>query len=143
MARRRANWQLLVWLIAMTAVEAAGAQNIYKWTDSSGTVHYAEQPPANGQATKMHVAGDHSEEPESAAQLMANLASGQEAVEQADAAQRKHLCEVARNNLKALDGQSMVVAGNSIADAKQLTEGQRFKARGEAQAQIGQYCNDR
>lgn len=143
MPRRRVRGQLLACLMAMAAIGSASAQNIYKWKDSSGTVHYSEQPPANGQATKMRVSGDQPEKPESAVQAMTDLARGQGDVDRADAAQRRHLCDVARSNLKALDGQAMVVEGNSMTDAKQLTEGQRFKARGDAQAQIGRYCNDR
>lgn len=38
--------------LSLTLSSSAGAQNLYKWVDNAGKVHYSDKPPAAGQAPK-------------------------------------------------------------------------------------------
>ncbi len=44
-------WVVLLFVLPHSYIYAAG---IYKWTDADGTVHYGEQPPAQG-AKEVHI----------------------------------------------------------------------------------------
>lgn len=126
---------LLAWgLLATPAL----AQEVYKWTDANGTVHYDQQPPPQG-AQRVQLRGGVSTTV--AAAPKSPVAYAKEADEM-DAMQRARLCETAQRNLQAIDSGSMVVGGGDITKATRLSEDERLKSRGEAQAQIGNYCHE-
>lgn len=117
------------------------AQQVYKWTDAAGTVHYEEHPQAKN-AKLVELKGGVDTPVRSmtdAPQLTVSKAD----VDQADKTQRVHLCQVARDNLKRIDGQAAVIDSGDIHAARLLNNDDRLKARGDAQAQIGSYCDDK
>lgn len=131
----RMSVALLAWgLLAMPAL----AQEVYKWTDAHGTVHYDQQPPPHG-AQRVQLRGGVATTV--AAAPKPPVADAKEA-DEVDAMQRARLCETAQRNLKAIDSGSMVVGGGDITKATRLSEDERLKSRGEAQAQIGNYCHE-
>ena len=117
------------------------AQQVYKWTDAAGTVHYEEHPQAKNAKLVELKGGVDTPVPSTGdtPQLTVSKAD----VDQADTAQRAHLCQVARDNLKRIDSKAPVTDGGDIQSARLLSGDDRLKARGDAQAQIGSYCNDK
>jgi protein-tyrosine-phosphatase len=143
------GWQKSILLfLAGVAPAIIMAQQVYKWRDAQGTIHYSEQPPPIGVkssvlrlAADMNTGKTESLEDSKAASSEGGQAS--DSIVALDQAQRHSLCQTARNNFKLLSGQVIVVNGGDITTARQLDEEQRAKARDEAQAQIGQYCDDK
>ncbi|WP_165488606.1 MULTISPECIES: DUF4124 domain-containing protein [Dyella] len=131
------------WLIAMgmvTAVmtTAVSAQEVYKWTDAAGTVHYGQQPPPTG-ASKMTLRGGvTTTQP---AQVPTQGDEPKKSMEEVNSAKLKELCQTARRNLELVDSQSMIVGQGDIGNATQVSGEARTKARADAQANIGEYCH--
>lgn len=117
------------------------AQQVYKWTDAAGTVHYEEHPQAKN-AKLVELKGGVDTPVQSTADTP-QLTVSKADVDQMDKAQRIHLCQVARDNLKRIDGSASVVDSGDIQAARLLSNDDRLKARGDAQAQIGSYCDDK
>lgn len=139
----RMNRQMCANLVGglMLAVTlSAGAEQVYKWKDSGGTVHYSQQPPPAGvKASSVALSGSTGASvpvppspPESAKA---------DEVQQADHRQRKHLCEVATHNIALLSQGAMVASGSDISSATQLNPEQRQQALKSAQADQGRYCH--
>lgn len=134
-----------LWILAGAALlwtASAGAQEAYKWKDANGTVHYSQQPPPQGVANahmKLSQSGAASA-PTDPAQPRADAGSE---LQDANVRQRKHMCEVAKGNLKMLDGGGMITSGEDIASAKQLDPDQRQQAVATAQADIDRYCHEK
>jgi len=145
--------RLLTALALLLLAPLATAQ-VYKWTDASGTVHYAEAPPPQGtHYSKVTTTGtveapaDHaaapaasddappadkkeaaSEQPEAAAEPMADTPEN-----------RSKLCDTLRANMDTLGGSGPVVMqqdGKNVA----LDEDQRRQQTVAAQEQFDQYC---
>src|SRR6516162_5840075 len=57
--REEESMQRTSLLIALVGIAAAAhATDVYKWTDASGVVHYADsEPPAEAKAERVHVVG--------------------------------------------------------------------------------------
>ena len=140
---RRHGRHLVLLAVAGMAAHCVQAQQVYKWKDAGGTVHYSEQPPPAGvRSSTVHLSGDAAPgAPPPATARPVTPASAQAPAVAVDQAQQQRLCQTAQDNLKLLSGKAVVVDGNDISQARQLDEAQRAKAREEAQAQIGQYCN--
>jgi len=121
------------------------AQQVYKWTDASGTVHYSEQPPASGVKNERMTLSGATEGTASAeaAQAEADAAADPEALQKANDAQEAHMCSVARDNLKLLDSDARIASGGDITTATQVIGEEREKARGEARSQIERYCHEK
>ncbi|HEX7341112.1 MAG TPA: DUF4124 domain-containing protein [Rhodanobacteraceae bacterium] len=55
--RRRPDFLLLILLLSVPCIVCA--QQVYKWTDAHGIVHYSDSPPAHGTKYKsVHIAAD-------------------------------------------------------------------------------------
>lgn len=120
---------------------------VYKWTDTSGTVHYSESPPANGKYQQIKTSG-------SAQPFTPPAASAVNTADKASAAaapvasantvadtpeNRSKLCTSLTANLAALRGGTPVVMqedGKNVA----LDDGQRKTQIDSAQSQYAQYC---
>lgn len=119
---------------------------VYKWTDTGGTVHYSETPPAAGVSyTRIKTSG--SVDPIAAPAPATN--DTRPAAEPATAAvatpvadtpeNRSKLCASLKANLAALRGNTPVVMqqeGKNVA----LDDSQRKVQTATAQAQYEQYC---
>lgn len=126
-------------LLLVLSAGSAVAQDVYKWTDASGTVHYGQQPPPQGAAKVTLRGGVATTQAPPATPASTN---DPHALEQANAAQRKHFCDTAKRNLDLVNSKAMIVGAGGIESAKQLSDEDRAKARTEAQAQMAEYCHD-
>jgi hypothetical protein len=126
-------------LLLTTQVNA----QVYKWTDSSGTTHYSEAPPAHGVkfstvTTTGTVEPPSKPAPEAAAAPAAEPAAAPKPV--ADTPEnRSKLCSSLKANLATLHGSAAVVmqqGGKTVA----LDSDQRKQQTDMAQAQYNQYC---
>ena len=125
------------------------AQQVYKWTDASGSVHYSDTPPPKGSTSKKitlsGIAQSSSAEPAKAGSAPAR--SSGESPEQVTPKQpvadtpenRKKLCGTLKSNLEILRDKKPVVVqeGNQ---AKVLDDAQRKQQQTTAEAQYKQYC---
>lgn len=138
------RWTAVLALSCLGFSAICFSQQIYKWKDAAGIIHYSEQPPPEGvrkTQLKLSVSGAT----ESAPKVVDQVTSGAgeaSALDKADSEQEKHLCSVARQNLKLLDSDSMIASGGDIKTATQLVGEQREGARGEAKAQVKRYCHE-
>lgn len=119
------------------------SQQVYKWKDGAGTIHYSEQPPPNGvkkvrMKLSVNDAGENISESDA---TPTSKPDDQTALDKANDKQERHLCSTARQNMKLLDSGAMIASGGDIKVATQLAGEQREKARGEAQAQVERYCH--
>ena len=112
---------LVTALMAIGAGNAVAQQEIYKWRDKSGAVHYSSTPPKSGKFERRTVS--HTAPATSAPGSTATAS----AAPSANAAERP-ACATARNNLKALNDRSRQVMMDSNGDGKPeaaLNEAQR------------------
>lgn len=138
----RCSVRLRLIVLALLCVGSAAcfSQQVYKWKDAAGTMHYSQQPPPDGvKGTQMRlptadVAVD--------AVPPATSQKGMAALDKANDEQIKHLCSVARQNQKLLDSDAMIASDGDIATATQLVGEQRERERNEAKAQVARYCHD-
>ncbi|MHB1271691.1 MAG: DUF4124 domain-containing protein [Rhodanobacter sp.] len=133
----------LLLLAPLAAAQNNNAQ-VYKWTDASGTVHYAQAPPPPGiKYTEVKTTG--SVEPLAAPPSSGDRGDGDQAnpapaAPMADTpANRGKLCASLKANLAALQGSGPVVMQQ---DGKPtaLDDAQRKQQTSAAQAQYQQYC---
>jgi hypothetical protein len=128
----------------------AAAQQVYKWTDASGSVHYSDTPPPKGGTSKkITLSGipqsSSSEAPQPAKEGSPHeqtSGSGEPAPQQpvTDTPEnRKKLCTTLKGNLDILRDKKPVVVqeGNQ---AKVLDDAQRKQQQSTAEAQYKQYC---
>jgi hypothetical protein len=115
------------------------SQQVYKWRDAAGTVHYSEQaPPVSMKSTSISLSSSTATETPAADPV---VPTDEAALAAASDKQEQHLCTVARGNLALLDSDSIIANGGDIATATQLRGEQREKARAEAKSQIARYCH--
>jgi hypothetical protein len=144
MPRNSCVWPKRISLcLALTMPAVADAQQVYKWKDAAGTMHYSEQPPADAASVIRLSMQEPRATPEQAlAEASQALADGQESLDHANRKQRQRMCSTARSNLQLLDSGALVVGSGNIGSATKLSGEQREAARAEAKEHIGKYCND-
>ena|SRR5690348_1353409 len=131
-------------LVLLLLAPAVAAQ-VYKWTDSHGTVHYSETPPPQGTQYK-RIDTNGMEQPASPAPAKAAAPAATTATPAADAGQmpntpenRAKLCSSLKANLDLLKGKEGVMleeGGKSVP----LDETQRSQQIALAEQQYQQYC---
>ena len=136
----------LLVVILLSLAPVAFAQ-VYKWTDTGGTVHYSETPPATGTNYKQ-IRTTGSAAPIASPPALANNAGApSEAAEPAAAAQpvadtpenRDKMCTALKANLASLQGKAPVVmqqGGKNVV----LDDAERQAQTASAQKQYAQYC---
>ena len=123
--------------IAVAACLIAQADTThYRWTDKKGGTVYSDRPPPSGvdyevvnNSTGLKRVLDGELEPQSVD------VSSSESIKKSEA-----LCERARDNLKALQGEQTVAIRNLQGDVKELTPEERSIEIQTARAQISVYC---
>lgn len=134
--------RLLLIAAAATCAGAALGQTLYKWVDANGVVHYTQQPPPHGKASKFDLRSGKSESEHEAKPASASSSS----FAADDKAFRSSACQSARQDLAVLASGKMVVSGGTLAqpggveDARKLTPEQREAARAEASKRVHDYC---
>ena len=142
------NRQLLL-LALLCATVSAHAEQVYKWTDAAGIVHYSDAPPPkdalNVQTVRV-TGGDRphavlpTDNPDAAPpeNKPAAAPAAPAAVSQADTPEgRAQLCQAARNNLEILQSKFQVSTPGSNKPMDDKTRQAQIAA---ANAQAAAYC---
>lgn len=136
--------RLPIVMALLLATPLASAQQIYKWTDAQGTVHYSQSAPAEGtryQQVKLTGGVEATAEPaakpaDEAAPPTATPAPAQMADTPAN---RASLCATLKSNLATLKGSGPVVV-QSGGKPSLLNDIQRKQQVTDANAQYLKYC---
>jgi hypothetical protein len=147
----------VIWLLLAFAACSAVAenQNMYKWTDDQGEVHYSQFPPSAGKAEKMRApppppaAAVESAESELQKQIKAMDKENEEQLQGAKDAEswakiqkiRRQNCETANKNLANLQRGGNVRYVGPNGEVTRLSDEERQKRIEEANKQIKENCN--
>ncbi|MGO4702748.1 DUF4124 domain-containing protein [Dyella sp. 2RAB6] len=145
---RRSLIAAAVLLAPLAFALPASAQQVYKWTDAAGSVHYSDTPPPKGSSSKkitLSGIAQSSGEPaqpakEGTAQEKTTGSAEAPAQPVADTPEnRKKLCSTLKGNLDILRDKKPVVVqeGNQ---SKVLDDAQRKQQQSTAEGQYKQYC---
>jgi hypothetical protein len=143
-------------IAAMTVSMGAMANEIYKWTDADGTVHYEDRP--TGAATEVRLDITYRSTDRSAvqkriqsrvdaqtardeAQSVAAIAEQEEAENAAAEQQRKERCERSRARLETYMQARRVYRTGENGERVYLDDTQRQEARQKVEAQIAEFCS--
>jgi len=146
---------LIIGFAALAISASAFANDIYKWTDENGNVHYEDRP--SGQASEQRlqlsynrtnakaVEGRVQQQQDTAntrrlAKEEANAAELTAAEERAAAEQKLAQCESHRARLKTILESRRVYRQNQTGEREYLDEAQRAEARTKAEELIKETC---
>ncbi|HET7611639.1 MAG TPA: DUF4124 domain-containing protein [Rhodanobacteraceae bacterium] len=133
----------------------ASAQQVYKWKDSTGVVHFSQTPPTNGaHFTEMKLANGSDVPPRTAAPA-ANSSAAAEAGRDLPApsqpaeqrtqpdtpSNRAKLCKQLGSNVSLLQGKAPVVVTGSDGKPQVMTSEAREQQLATTRAQQAQYCS--
>jgi len=143
-------------LAAMTIATGAAANEIYKWTDENGNVHYEDRPTgapteerldltyrrtsSSGVSQRIQARHERQASREEAKSVAA--AREQEAAEKtAAAAERQQACERARTRLETYLQSRRLYRTDENGERVYLDEAERQQARQKAEEQITEFCS--
>jgi len=140
---------LLVLTCAAASVCAADKQQVYKWTDANGVMHFSDAPPP--QDTKnvqsLHLAGGTTTagaigttEDKRKDAAMATSAGAAPGVVPANATDDAALCKQSRANLELLQGKSPVGIAGADGKPQALDDQARDSQIVNAKLAISRYC---
>jgi len=151
------NKALFPLLLLLLACSAHGG--VYKWIDSSGEVHYGDQPPPSNKSQKLNIqtpaAGSQSggDGKASPAKSMADKeldfrkrqvekeeAQKKQEKDAALAKQKQENCAQARGNLRNLQEGGRIVKYNDKGEREYLDDAARQQAMSEAQKAADSWC---
>lgn len=133
----------------------ASAQQIYKWKDANGVIHFSQTPPTNNtHYTKMQLAGepDVSSNPPSPATegttgegepRPAPQAANPNETQPDTPSNRSALCKQLDSNIALLQGKQPVVTGGSGGNQQVMSDNAREAQLATARAQQVQYCSSK
>jgi hypothetical protein len=142
-------------ILANTTVSAVDSaeSGIYKWTDETGQVHYAQFPPANQEAEMLHKAPQPKADSGSQGSLQNRIEAMEKRIEERKEAKDefrrqanvrklvKANCENARKNLANLQRGANNAYMTPDGEVIRLPEKDKQKRIDEAKRQIDEYCN--
>ena len=143
-------------VVTLLLAGGASANEIYKWTDEQGNVHYEDRP--SGMPTEQRLAINYRRTDSGAVQQRINArhereaaldearsaaaAAEQEAAEEAAAAEeRKQACERARSRLETYLQSRRLYRTDENGERVYLDDEQRREARSKAEEQITELCS--
>lgn len=141
---------------AMTFAAGAMANEIYKWTDEEGNVHYEDRPSGapteerlainyrrtDGSAVQQRVSARHERQAARDEARSVAAAAEQEAAENAAAEeQRKQSCERARARLETYLQSRRLYRTDEDGERVYLDDEQRQEARQKAEEQVNEFCS--
>jgi len=146
---------LVALLLAATGTMAA--QEMYRWVDANGEVHYSDQPPppevkeyrsitrsGTAAGTSYEAQGEEDSLAEREAEFQRRRA--QEAEDEAKAekveAQRKQNCDLARGQYNTISAGGRISRRNAAGEVVYLTDEQIAAETEQAQAEVDKWCND-
>ena len=137
---------LLVLTCAAASVTAADKQQVYKWTDANGIVHFSDTPPPSDtkNVESLHLAGGTTTA--AAADQPPNAAGGSPAANAAPAAAPANatddatLCKQSRANLELLQSKTPVGIAGADGKAQVLDDKARELQIANAKLSISRFC---
>jgi hypothetical protein len=141
---------------ALAFATGAQANEIYKWTDEDGNVHYEDRPSGapteerlalnyrrtDGAAVQQRVAARHDRQASRAEAKSQAEAAEREAAENAAAAEeRKQACERARARLETYLQSPRLYRTDASGERVYLDDEQRQEARRKAEEQVTEFCS--
>jgi hypothetical protein len=137
---------LLVMTCAAASVPAADKQQVYKWTDANGVVHFSDAPPPSDtkNVESLHLAGGTTTAA-AAADQPPNAAASSPAANAAPAAPPNAtddatLCKQSRANLELLQGKTPVGIAGADGKAQVLDDKAREIQIANAKLSISRFC---
>jgi major membrane immunogen (membrane-anchored lipoprotein) len=142
--------------MAMTIASGAVANEIYKWTDENGNVHYEDRPTGAATEERLHMTYNRTDSSavrqRTQARVDARTAreeaqtaaaeSQKEAAENAAvAAERAQKCEKSRARLESYLQARRVYRTDENGERVYLDDEQRQEARQKAEEQISEFCS--
>ena len=145
-------------LLATTALAFAtgvSANEIYKWTDENGNIHYEDRPSGepteerlalnyrrtDSGAVQQRVAAQHERQAARTEAKSVAAAAEQEAADNAAAAaERKQACERARTRLETYLQSPRLYRTDDSGERVYLDDEQRQEARRKAEEQVTEFC---
>ncbi|MDJ0653931.1 MAG: DUF4124 domain-containing protein [Xanthomonadales bacterium] len=147
-------------LLLLLAASASAAQELYRWVDEEGNVHFSDRPPAEAAADVSELTIDADISPERQAEAEARLKANQELLENtrnsnAEAAQsrqeertksrqadrqRQTRCELARFNLRTLQEVGPVYSVNEAGERVYVEDDDRANKINQARRLVQQAC---
>lgn len=137
----------------------AQAEQLYKWVDADGKVHYTDQPPPAKAQTKPLNIKSQSSAPAQAAEgkpaaktaaekeqefrkrrVEAEEAGAKREKEQAEAKQKEQNCAAARGNLRMLQEGGRVAQYDAKGEKVYLEDADRQQAVARAQKEVDSWC---
>ena len=143
-------------VIAMTIASGAMANEIYKWTDENGNVHYEDRPTGAATEERLHMTYNRTNSSAVHQRVQARVdartareeaktvaaASEKEAAENAAiAAERAQKCEKSRARLESYLQARRVYRTDENGERVYLDDDQRQDARKKAEEQISEFCS--
>jgi len=141
---------------AMTFAAGAMANEIYKWTDSEGNVHYEDRPSGAATEERIDIAYRRTDSSAVNQRIQARLdrqserdeaksvaaAQEQEAADSAAAAEeRARACERARSRLETYLQSRRLYRTDENGERVYLDDAERQEARQKAEEQITEFCS--
>ena len=146
---------LIVLLGSVLLSSNSHAGNVYRWKDSSGSVHYGENPPRGVDATLLNTTTGKSSKSRRNAPNETRVEPGQYTGDNAVPEQNKEpvteqeivkpkkdegVCKRARYNLKVLNERSRIRQTDENGEERFLTEEEKNEQKSSAQSAIDTYC---
>jgi hypothetical protein len=141
------NRMLILLTLACTAAGAADKQQVYKWTDASGVVHFTDTPPPrdtpNVQSVRMVGGGTSTTPTEDATKAAAPVATASATASTPANNQppdEATLCKQSRANLELLQGKTPVGIAGTDGKASVLDDKARDAQIANAKLAIARFC---
>lgn len=143
-------------VMAMTIASGAVANEIYKWTDENGNVHYEDRPTGAATEERLHMTYNRTDSSAVRQRTQARVdartaredaktAAAESEKEAADnaavAAERAQKCEKSRARLESYLQARRVYRTNESGERVYLDDEQRQEARQKAEEQISEFCS--
>ncbi|HEX7916307.1 DUF4124 domain-containing protein [Rudaea sp.] len=141
----RVAW--LPFALAVLFAQAAGAADLYRWTDANGVIHYSDtQPRGQSKATRVRITGAESTDssaqtpPAGSATTDPSQSTAAAPTAAADTQEnRKQACDKARSTLELLQGKSPLA---DAASGKPLDAKARAERMVAVQQNVAIYCRN-
>jgi len=160
------SWQVAISLVVFAMITTGvNAQNMYKWVDAQGRVHYSDQPPppdareahslkrAGGPASLEESEADEDDDSAAKSYVEKEKEFQRRRAEKAEQEtkakelakaeeERKRNCELARSNLQSASAGGRITRRNAQGELEYLDENDLDQARDRAQQAVNEWCGD-
>lgn len=134
---------------AMALAPAAIGQPVYKWVDDNGVTHYAQQPPAHGEAQLIDPADSprppaepQSDDDTAAADDASTDAASDDSDDSELPSNMSEYCQQMRERAETLAGDAPLQIRQDDGNLQKLSDEQRAERLEQTRSQIDQHCGD-